>query len=329
MNLTQEMNEFLVPEILEDLKHVEKELFEHLHSDPPLLGEIAHYLIAAGGKRVRPALVLLGFRAAGGDDIDGIVPIAAAIELIHTASLIHDDINDGSQLRRGRETANRKFGNTNALVAGDFLFVKAFRIGGMYDWEVVKMIADACSQLAEGEVKQDGNRYNTDLTLDEYLVTIQKKTASLIKSCVKVGAFLSGADQPIVDALATYADNVGMAFQITDDILDVKGSSLSIGKPRGNDIMEGQLSIVAIKALEMLDDEAAAELRDIIKLECKTEQQLFRAIDLVLSTNALEESHTLAQEYSDKATQELMKLPETDFRDNLELLNEMMIQRYY
>jgi geranylgeranyl pyrophosphate synthase len=329
MNLTQEMSEFLVPEILDDLTHVEKELFEHLQSDPPLLGEIAHYLIAAGGKRVRPAFVLLGFRAAGGEDIEGVVPIAAAIELIHTASLIHDDINDGSHMRRGQETTNRKYGNTNALVAGDYLFVKAFRIGGMYDWEVVKMIADACAQLAEGEVLQDGNRFNTDLSLSEYLVTIEKKTASLITSCVKVGAFLSGAEQPTVDALAAYAHNVGMSFQITDDILDVKGSSTSIGKPRGNDIAEGQLSIVLIKALEMLDETLAEELRSIIKLGSKSPEQISRAIDLVLSTRALEESYILAQQYSDTACAELMKLPESDYRDNLELLNEMIIQRYY
>ena len=331
MKLSQEMGDALVPVILEDLKLVEQEIFDHLGSDPPLLGEIARYLIKAGGKRVRPALVLLGFRAAGGEDVRRVIPIAAAIELIHTASLIHDDINDGSEMRRGQLTTNRRYGDTNALVAGDFLFVKAFRIGGMYDWEVVKIIADACTELAEGEVLQDGNRYNASLTPDEYLTTIRKKTASLIDACVTVGAWLSDADQPLIDALGSYARNLGMAFQITDDILDVKEASTTLGKPRGNDIREGQLSIVTITALEMLGSPERDELKAILGSRNTTTSadEINRAIELIQGTEALDASYRLARTYADRALEELMKLPETEFRDNLELLIEMIMNRFF
>jgi len=329
MKLTQDMNDFLVEDILEDLKLIEHELYTHLESDPPLLGEIATYLISAGGKRVRPALTLLGFKAAGGEDIQIVIPISAAIELIHTASLLHDDINDGSPIRRGQITCNRKYGDANALIAGDFLFVKAFRIGGMYDWEIVKIIADACSKLAEGEILQDYNRYNTDLSIDDYLVTIEKKTASLITTCVKVGAVLSTNSPEVVEYLADYAHNIGMAFQITDDILDVKGTSDITGKPRGNDIREGQLSIVTIKALEMTNGAGRKRLEEIIKKRENSDEEIEEAIAIINDTQATKFAYDLAIEYADKARSQLMKLPESDYRDNLELIIEMIIERYY
>lgn len=294
-----------------------------------MLGEIATYLIDAGGKRVRPALTLLSFKAAGGNDVRTVVPIAVAIELIHTASLIHDDINDGTDLRRGIPTANRKFGDSNALVAGDFLFVKAFRIGGMYEWEIVKIIADACAKLAEGEVMQDSNRYNIDLSMEDYLTTIEKKTASLITACVKVGAVLSGSPSVMVNALANYAHSIGMAFQITDDILDVRETTERTGKPRGNDIREGQLSIVIIKALEMTDEINRRELQRIIRKNENTDQEIEMAVGIIMDTDALESAYAVAKEFADRAREELMTIPESEYRDNLELINEMIIERYY
>lgn len=329
MKLTQDIDGFLLDEIEHDLTFVEKEMFDHLETDPPLLGEIASYLIKAGGKRVRPALTLLAFRAAGGEDIQKVVPIAAAIELIHTASLIHDDINDGSQMRRGLVTCNREFGDSNALVSGDYLFVKAFRIGGMYDWEIVKIIADACTKLAEGEIMQSSNRYNTDLSLEDYFVTIHKKTASLIKACVHVGGVLGNAQDDIVDALTRYADHIGMVFQITDDILDVKGTSKETGKPMGNDICEGQLSIVSIKALEMTEGAVREELRKIIQKEDNTPGEITRAIEIIMGTDSTAFAYDVATEYAEKAREELMKLPETEYRDNLELIIEIIMERYY
>jgi geranylgeranyl pyrophosphate synthase len=323
------IDDYLIEDIIHDLLLVDEEILTHLQSEPPLLGEIGYYLISAGGKRVRPALTLLSFRAAGTQPIEVVVPIAAAIELIHTASLIHDDINDGTDLRRGILTANRKFGNSSALVAGDYLFVKAFRIGGKYDWEIVRIIADACALLAEGEIQQDLNQYNTDLSINEYLDTIHKKTASLISACSQVGAVLSGASSEIVEALTKFAFNIGMAFQITDDMLDVKGVEADTGKPTGNDIRDGQLSVVSIKALEQLKGDTKDELQTIIRKKENSDDEIKRAIDLIMSTDSMTFADTMANEYADKARDELHKLDESDYRDNLELIIEMIIQRSF
>jgi len=329
MKLTQEMDDFLVDDIVEDIQLIEDEMKGHFKSEPPLLGEIASYLIKAGGKRVRPALTLLSFKAAGGEDVGIVVPIAAAIELIHTASLIHDDINDGTDMRRGITTANREFGESSALVAGDFLFVKAFRIGGSYDWEIVRIIADACAMLAEGEIQQNLNQYNTDLSIDEYLNTIHKKTASLISACARVGAVLSGTSRDKVEALTSFAQNIGMAFQITDDILDIKGDEREIGKPVGNDIRDGQLSIVSLRALQSLVEEERRELEAIIRKKENTDAEIHRAIEIIMGTDALDHAYSRAKEYANNARDELMKIDESEYRDNLELILEMIIERYY
>jgi len=329
MSSSHDMEEFLVQDIVTDLKLVEEEMIFHLQSDPPLLGEIASYLVKAGGKRVRPALTLLSYKAAGGTDVNVVIPIAAAIELIHTASLIHDDINDGTNLRRGIPTANKKYGNSSALVAGDFLFVKAFRIGGSYEWEIVKIIADACSQLAEGEIQQDLNQYNTDLTEEAYLDTINKKTASLITACSRVGAVLSGASQERVNALTDYAHNIGLAFQITDDNLDVTGEEGNIGKPVGNDVRDGQLSIVSIKALELAGPNERDELEAIIRNTENSQAEIERAISIIKGTEALDHAYALAQKYGDGARNSLLEFDESDYRDNLELNIEIILGRYY
>ncbi len=329
MSPTHEMEEYLLEEVVNYMKLVEKEILANLNTDPSTLGDIASHLIRAGGKRVRPALVLLSYRAAGGNNIEEVIPIAAAIELIHSASLIHDDINDASKTRRGVPTTNIKFGNSNALVAGDFLFVKAFRIGGKYDWEIVRIIADACAMLAEGEIQQDHNRYNTDITVPEYLETINKKTASLIMACARVGAVLSGCPEEMVEALTEYARNIGMTFQITDDILDIKGTEKSTGKSTGNDIREGQLSIVLINALQELEGEKKSELAAIIEKKENSEEEVQRALELIGETNTLKRAYELANEFSELARGNLMKLEETDFRDNLELIIEMIVQRFY
>lgn len=329
MRIIHKMEDYLIEEIIKGLEIVEEEIIDSLHSDQDLLSKIASYLIKAGGKRVRPALVLLSFRAAGGDDVKKVIPIAAAIELIHTASLIHDDINDDSMFRRGILTANREFGNPNALIAGDFLFVKAFRIGGKYDWDIVKILADACAKLAEGEILQAQNRYNTEMTIDEYLRTINKKTASLITACARVGAILSGASQEEIEALTNYAINIGMAFQIRDDILDITGDKEITGKSIGTDIREGQLSILTIQALKDASEEERRELKRIIKKKENTEEEIERAISIVKNTDALDTAHSLAKDYARRAMYELNRLKESDYRDNLELIIEMICERYY
>ncbi|UCE75288.1 MAG: polyprenyl synthetase family protein [Methanomassiliicoccales archaeon] len=329
MNTKEKMTEYLHEQVIEDLESVEKFIFENIESEIELMGDISRYLIVAGGKRVRPALVLLTFRAVGGKDIQKVVPIAAAIELIHTATLIHDDINDSSATRRGIPSVNQKFGLSNALVGGDFLFVKAFKIGGSYDWGIVKIIADACSNLAEGEILQSMNRYNANLNMEDYNKTIEKKTASLISACAQVGAILGGAREKEVRALSSYGRNMGLTFQIIDDILDLEGDAVQTGKPQGTDIMEGQLSVPLIKALSVLEPKTHDELAKILKKKENTKEEIERAIDIVRSTDALPFTRDLAKQYADKARAAIGVLPDTDYKDNLELFIDALIERNY
>jgi geranylgeranyl pyrophosphate synthase len=329
MNTKEKMAEYLVEQIINDMESVEKYIFESIESDVELMEEISRYLIKAGGKRVRPALVLLSYRAVGGVDIQDVVPIAAAIELIHTATLVHDDINDSSTARRGIPSVNEKFGLSKALVGGDFLFVRAFKIGGSYDFDIVKVIAEACSNLAEGEILQSMNRYNVNLTMDEYTRTIEKKTASLIRACATVGAILGGADEEGISALASYSQNMGMTFQIIDDVLDLEGDKVQTGKPLGTDIMEGQLSVPLIRALSVLEPEMRGELSEIIENKKKSDNDIQRAIEIVKGTDALAYAKNLAERYATLARGALDKLPNSDYRDNLELLIDVVIERNY
>lgn len=329
MILKLEISDLLDEETINDLVLVNKEIQRNLESNPKLLGEIASYLINAGGKRIRPALVLLSYKAFGGKDINEVVPIAAAIELIHTASLLHDDINDKSLLRRGQITANRKFGQLNALVAGDFLFVKAFRIGGMYEWEIVKIIADACTNLGEGEILQNLWRYNTDLTLDTYLETIDKKTSSLIKACLKIGAVLANAPPKQVEAIFNYGYNIGMAFQITDDILDIIADENKFGKTVGKDISEGQLCALSIHALTNSQPDVLKKLREIIHQKDNTDEEIKDAISIIKNSNAVEYAYEMAKKYANKAHEELKKIPPSEYRDHLELFIEIIMERNY
>ncbi len=327
MDTKIKMADYLNEQVIEDLDAVERVIFENIDSEVELLGEISRYLLEAGGKRVRPAFVLLAFRAVGGKDVQKVVPIAASIEMIHTATLIHDDIADSSTTRRGVPSVNQKFGLSRALMVGDFIFVKAFRIGGAYDWEIVKIIAEACANLAEGEILQSLNRYNVDLTLEEYKETIRKKTASLISACGAVGSILGGAKEEEVNGLSSYGHDLGMTFQIIDDILDVEGDRAKTGKPRGTDVREGQLSVPLIRALSVLDPERREELSSIIRKRENSEEEIDRGIAIVKGTDALGFARHLAEDYGAKAREALGMLSDSDYKENLELLIDAVIER--
>lgn len=329
MDRKAKMAEYLHEHIIEDLDSVEEYIFDKIGTEVKLLGEISRYLFEAGGKRVRPAFVLLAFRAVKGEDIKKVIPLAAATEIIHTATLIHDDINDSSKSRRGIPTVNEKYGLSRALVTGDFLFVKAFRIGGAYDWRIVKILADACANLAEGELLQSINRYNVNLSLDEYKDTIGKKTASLISACGAVGAAEAGVGDDVVEAMVNYGRSIGMAFQIIDDILDIEGDESITGKPLGSDIKEGQLSVPLIRALSVLDAEKKKELAQIVQKRDKSQDEIDIAINLVKETDALNFSNELAEEYTEKGRKTLSILEESEYKDNLELLIDALLERKY
>src|SRR5262245_19676872 len=238
----------------DELQLVEHRLAELLRSREERLTDIASYLIGAGGKRVRPAVTLLVFRACGGSSLLDIVDVAVALELIHSASLLHDDIIDGSLIRRGRDSARRKYGVAQTLVTGDFLFSRAFQICGRFDERLIHWAAEACIALTEGEIMTGRFRHNPAVAYGDYVEIIARKTASLFEVGARTAAYLAEADDAAVEAMARCGRHVGMTFQMIDDLLDVTGSEATLGKPVGVDVRDGNPALPVVLAIDE-DDE--------------------------------------------------------------------------
>jgi len=240
-------------EVVEDLARVEERLSTELGSREPHLTTVASHLVDAGGKRVRPSVVLLVFHAARGDAAPArrsdVIEAAVALELIHSATLLHDDIIDGGETRRGRPSALATYGAADTLVAGDFLFSRAFALCARFEAEVIRWAAEACISLTEGEIMQGRFRRNPAVTLDDYLEIIRRKTASLFAAGARTAAHLAGAAPVVVDAMARAGEHVGLAFQVSDDLLDVAGTPSVTGKPRGLDLRDGNPSLPIVLAL--------------------------------------------------------------------------------
>ena len=231
-----------------DLYHAEEKLGALLDSNEALISEICHYLVDGAGKRLRPAFVLLVHRACGGTDRTALdaIDAAIAIELIHSATLLHDDIIDGGMLRRGKPSALARYGSAATLVAGDYLFCRAFELCGRFEENLVRTAAQACIQLTEGEVMEGRLRHNAATSLKDYLAVIARKTASLFAAGGKVAADLAGAPKRTIDTMQHLGNAVGMAFQMIDDLLDILGPEEKIGKPVGSDLRAGIPSLPVV-----------------------------------------------------------------------------------
>ena len=219
-----------------------------LDSNESLISEICHYLVDGGGKRLRPLFILLVYRACGGTDgkVDDAIDAAIALELIHSATLLHDDIIDGGLLRRGKPSAFSRFGAAPSLVAGDFLFCRAFELCGRFEERLVRTAAQACIQLTEGEVMEGRMRHNAAATLEDYMAVITRKTASLFAAGGRVASDLAGASAKMITAMDQLGLALGRAFQMVDDLLDVIGPEERIGKPVGSDLREGVISLPVV-----------------------------------------------------------------------------------
>ncbi|HJU21436.1 MAG TPA: polyprenyl synthetase family protein [Casimicrobiaceae bacterium] len=257
--------EFLNPVIGDDMAAVDAVLRESLRSNVVLIREVASYIIAGGGKRLRPALLLLAARGCGYAGRDHHV-LAAAIEMIHTATLLHDDVVDESQLRRGHATANAQFGNPASVLVGDFLYSRTFQLMvGVNHMRVLSIIADATNLIAEGEVLQLMHAGNAALDEGAYFAVIERKTAKLFEAAGRLGAVLGNASAAAEDALARYGTHLGIAFQIMDDVLDYSGDATAIGKNLGDDLAEGKMTLPLIRALAIGTAGEAALIRHAIE----------------------------------------------------------------
>jgi heptaprenyl diphosphate synthase len=283
-------------------------------------------LVAAGGKRIRPALVLLAARC-GSYDLETLTPAAIAVELTHAATLVHDDVIDRAQVRRGRPTVAAQLGDEPAIVVGDFYFAKAYEQAALTDSpEVVAILARAVMDICAGEVRQQAIRHRYDTDIDEYMGRISAKTATLLAACCDIGARLGGIDQRRRTALRNYGRLLGLAFQIADDVLDYEGSEDEIGKPIGHDVAEGFATLPLMFALD--EAPAAAKLNKLLTLgrELNAAEAL-EVVDLVRASRGPQRAIARARELASEARRELEALASGDARDALEALTTYVVSR--
>ena len=312
--------------IKKELEMVERKLREMVSSQESILTDASLHVIEAGGKRLRPTVAILSYKALGGNDIDKIVDIATGFELIHSATLVHDDINDGGVTRRGRETVYKKYGIHDAVVTGDFLFVKAFQLGGRFDKTVVELTADACAKLAEGEVMQNRYRHKKDLSIDTYLKIMERKTAYPIKAGAMVGAYLAHASEEIIQGLGNYGLDLGIAFQIIDDVLDFTGDQKKTGKVGGMDLKEGHLTLPSLLAMK---DSATSKdaILDVISSQDPKPENVKKCVELVLKTGAMNKSKGMAEYYGIEAMGHLGCMPKNQETQSLRDLVKKVLER--
>lgn len=311
--------------VAQDFEAVNAYIVEQLHSNVELIESIGHYIIGAGGKRMRPVMVLLSARACGSDHSDA-VRLAAVIEFIHTATLLHDDVVDMSVMRRGRPTANAHWNNPSSVLVGDFIYSRAFQIlvqVGRFD--IMRTIADTTNTIAEGEVLQLLNKHHTNVSEADYMRVIGDKTAVLFAAAARCGALIADAPAEITAALERAGTHLGLAFQLVDDALDYDGNAEELGKNVGDDLAEGKPTLPLIYALQHCAADDAALIRQCIK-DGSTDH-LDDVIRIVRQTGALEYTRQQAREQARLACAELEILPSSKYRDALLKMCEASVAR--
>ena len=308
-----------------DMAAVDALIRTSLHSDVVLINRISEHIVAAGGKRLRPMLAVLSARALGyaGKDHH---QLAAVVEFIHTATLLHDDVVDQSDLRRGRKTANALFGNAPSVLVGDFLYSRAFQLMVQLDSMVVqKVLADATNAIAEGEVLQLLHVHNPDTDEAAYLRVIERKTAVLFAAATRLGALVSGADAATQERLATYGMELGLAFQIADDVLDYASDAATMGKNLGDDLAEGKATLPLIHAMAQSDAATRERLRAIVEAGDAT--ALPEVIAAITAHGSLDYARGHARLHAERAEAALEALPDNEWTRALAGLARYAVER--
>jgi octaprenyl-diphosphate synthase len=311
----------------EDLQDVNTLIRNSLHSDVALINQLSHYIINSGGKRLRPMLVLLSANACNYQG-DQHINLAAIIEFIHTATLLHDDVVDASQLRRGNLTANAMWGNEASVLVGDFLYSRAFEMMvNANDMRIMEIMSHTTNTIAEGEVLQLLNCGDAETTEIRYMDVISRKTARLFEAAAQIGAVLAGQPEPIETALASYGLHLGIAFQLIDDVLDYSASPEDTGKNVGDDLAEGKPTLPLIHAIHHGTPGQAQLIRRAIENGGHDNMQDVCAI--IESTGAIPYTAKAAQREADLALEALAPLPESAYKDALYNLAEFSVNRSY
>ncbi|MBL8436497.1 MAG: octaprenyl diphosphate synthase [Zoogloea sp.] len=313
--------------IADDMKALDGVIRDRLYSDVVLIRQVAEYIIGSGGKRMRPAMVLFAAGAAGYQGTRHL-ELAAVIEFIHTATLLHDDVVDESDLRRGNKTANAMFGNAASVLVGDFLYTRAFQMMvGVESMRVMQVLADATNIIAEGEVLQLLNCHNADVEVDDYLRVIRFKTAKLFEAATRLGGILAGASPEVEEGLAAFGMHIGTAFQLIDDVLDYSGEEADTGKHIGDDLAEGKPTLPLIHVMKHGSSEHAACVRHAI--ESGGRDDFAAVLQAIRASGAIEATRKAAEDEADRAMSALSVLPSSVFKDSLVELSKFAVARKY
>ena len=313
--------------VKQDIQAVNEIILERLQSNVVLINQIGHYIVSSGGKRLRPLLVLLSARACGYEG-RAHLDMAAIVEFIHTATLLHDDVVDGSKLRRNRDTANAVWGNEASVLVGDFLYSRAFEM--MVDvgiMRVMDVLSHATNRIAEGEVLQLLNTNDPDTDEGRYMEVIERKTATLFEAGTRLGGVLAEVPRDVEDAVASFGMHLGIAFQLVDDALDYESDAETIGKHIGDDLEEGKPTLPVIRAMQVGSQEQRKRLRAAI--ETGGREHIGDVVDAIVSSGAIEYTVALARSHADAAKEALRALPDSAARRSMEATADFAVARTY
>ncbi|MEK5061288.1 heptaprenyl diphosphate synthase [Paenibacillus sp. FSL H7-0326] len=312
-----------------DISYIEKELYRGVETSEPLLAETSLHLLKAGGKRLRPVFVLLGGKF-GNYDIEVLKHVAVPLELIHSSSLVHDDVIDNAETRRGQLTVKSKWDNRIAMYTGDYIYARAMSIIAELPNPLIhQTMAKAMVQMTIGEMEQIRDFFNTDQSVRNYLLRIRRKTALLIAISCQLGAVAAGADKEVCRRLYSYGYNVGMAFQIQDDLLDLRGTEKQLGKPPGSDMLQGNITIPVIFALQ--EERIREDLLQLIHRihEDGDKGSVQAAVGMIRESGGMAKAEALADRYMNKALDALEGLPDIKTKKNLRDIAHFVVKRSY
>ncbi|MCF7984141.1 MAG: polyprenyl synthetase family protein [Thiohalocapsa sp.] len=313
--------------VSDDVKAVDELIVKRLESSVVLINQIGHYIVSSGGKRLRPLLVLLSARACGYGG-DKHLDMAAIVEFIHTATLLHDDVVDGSELRRNRDTANAVWGNEASVLVGDFLYSRAFEM--MVDvgiMRVMDVLSHATNRIAEGEVLQLLNTNDPDTDEARYMEVIQRKTATLFEAGTRLGAVLAEVPRDVEEAVASFGLHLGIAFQLVDDALDYESDAETMGKHIGDDLEEGKPTLPVIRAMDVGTEAQRACLRAAI--ETGGRENMDAVVEAIVSNGAIDYTIALARSHAESAKEALKVLPDSPARRSMEATADFAVARTF
>jgi octaprenyl-diphosphate synthase len=324
--MTPALSQIFEP-IRADLEKVDTEFGRQIQSQVELIPKIGKYIQTSGGKRIRPAVLLMASRLSGYDGDRGVL-YAAVIEFIHTATLVHDDIIDDSDLRRGRLAVHSRWGNDITVLLGDYLYIKSMALALTHDTlDIVRLLCDVTLRMIEGELYQLTKNGDADITEDEHLDIIRRKTAYLFSGSAQIGGMLGTISPEQQEALREYGFNLGVTFQLVDDLLDFTGDAKALGKPIGADLREGKMTLPLIHLLSQDEEVGEAIVRDIIASRSTTEEQWSELMRILQSHRSIDYAYRRAVEYAERAKKPLAVFPPSSERDALLALPDYVLSR--